>query len=185
MPHGATENSNRGEERLQVRRTQRCRARTRARTAFTPTGSRLACVALLAGTALALGGCSHLHWPWTHRPPPAPPVVHELDITSADGKSALDYPQYWKRNTLVLDLQGIAGSGGLVLRPRAGTTWPIRLAMRVRPGTVGQLEIRADQRVVIPITTQGAKPVDLELAPGVYTPKTDEIRVRWGPAEPP
>jgi hypothetical protein len=133
----------------------------------------------LAGTALA--GCSHLRWPWTHRPPPPPPAVHELVETSPDGRASLDFPQYWKRNTLVVDLQGISGSGGLVLRPRLGATWPVRLAVRVRPGSMGQLEIRADQRVVIPITTQGAKPVDLELAPGVYTPKTDEIRVSWGP----
>ncbi len=135
---------------------------------------------VLAGTALALSGCSHLRWPWTHRPPP-PVGVHELVETSADGRASSDFPQYWKRNTLVVDLQGISGSGGLVLRPRPGTTWPVRLAMRVRPGSVGQLEIRADQRVVIPITTQGASAVDLELAPGVYTPKTDEIRVSWAP----
>jgi hypothetical protein len=145
------------------------------------TRRRLAGVAVaLAGTALALAGCSHLRWPWRPRPPPPPVAVHELIETSADGRSPVDFPQYWKRNTLVLDLQGISGAGGLVLRPRAGTTWPVRLAVRVRPGTVGQLEIRADQRVVIPITTQGAKPVDLELTPGVYTPKTDEIRINWG-----
>jgi hypothetical protein len=136
------------------------------------------------GAALALGACSHLsglHWPWTHRAPPPPEAVHELVITSPDGASAVDLPQYWKRNTLVLDLEGASGTGGVVLHPRPGTTWPVRLAVRVKPGAIGQLDVRADQRVVIPIITEGAKPVDLELAPGVYTPKTDEIRVNWGP----
>jgi hypothetical protein len=150
------------------------------------TQRRLAVVALvLAGTALAVSGCSHLRWPWRHRPPPQPQAVHELVETSPDGRTPVDFPQYWKRNTLILDLQSISGLGGVALRPRAGTTWPVRLAVRVRPGSVGQVEIRADQRIVMPITAVGANPVDLELAPGVYTPKTDEIRVSWGPAAAP
>jgi hypothetical protein len=111
--------------------------------------------------------------------------VHELVVTSPDGASQLDFPQYWKRNTLVLDLQGVSGTGGIVLRPRAGTTWPVRLALRVRPGSIGQLEVRADQRVVLPITPEGTKAADLELAPGVYTATTSEIRVSWSPTAPP
>ena len=138
----------------------------------------------LAGVVM-LAACSHLHWPWKHRPPPAPEVVHELVITSPDGSSPLDFPQYWKRNTLVLDLQGVSGTGGIVLRPGPGTTWPVRLAFRVRPGSIGQLEVRADQRLVLPIISEGTKPLDLELAPGVYTPNTVEIRVSWGPSASP
>jgi hypothetical protein len=138
---------------------------------------------VLAG-AVMLAACSHMHWPWKH-PAPPPQVVHELVITSPEGGSQLDFPQYWKRNTLVLDLQGVSGTGGVVARPRAGTTWPVRLALRVRPGSIGQLEVRADQRMVIPITTEGARPVDLELPPGVYTPKTEEIRVSWAAAATP
>jgi hypothetical protein len=140
------------------------------------------------GAALALSACSHmprLHWPWAHRSPPPPEAVHELVITSPDGASALDFPQYWKRNTLVLDLEGVSGTGGLLLRPRVGTTWPVRLALRVKPGSIGQLEVRADQRLVLPIATGGPKPVDLELAPGVYTPTTSEIKVDWAPAAAP
>jgi hypothetical protein len=143
---------------------------------------------LVLGTALALGACGHMphvHWPWTHRPPPAPELVHELVVTTGDGGSVLDLPEFWKRNTLVLDLEGVSGAGGVVLRPRAGMTWPMRLALRVKPGAVGQIEVRADQRLVIPITTAGVKPVDLELAPGIYTPKTEEIRVNWAPTAPP
>ncbi len=140
---------------------------------------------VLLASALALAACSHMpsvHWPWAHRPAPPPEVVHELVVTASDGGSApIDFPQYWKRNTLVLDLQGVSGTGGVVLRPKAGTVWPVRLAFRVSPGAIGQLEVRADQRLVIPVTTEGAKPVDLELAPGVYTATTGEIRVNWAP----
>lgn len=134
--------------------------------------------------ALGLAGCAHMpsvHWPWAHRRPPPPEAVHELLITSPQGGSPVDLPQYWKRNTLVVDLQGVSGTGGVVLHPKAGTTWPVRLAFRVMPGAIGELEVRADQRLVLPITAAGAKPVDLELAPGVYTSKTDAIRVNWGP----
>jgi hypothetical protein len=111
--------------------------------------------------------------------------VHELVITAPDGTSQVDFPQYWKRNTLVLDLQGVSGTGGVVLRPRPGTTWPVRLAMRVRPGSIGQLEVHGDQRLVLPITTEGTKPLDLELARGVYTSNTVEMRVNWGPSASP
>jgi hypothetical protein len=140
---------------------------------------------LALASAAILAACSHLHWPWKHRPAPTPEVVHELVISSGDSAATLDFPQYWKRNTLVLDLQGVSGTSGIVLRPRAGTTWPVRLAFRVRPGSIGQLEVLADQRMVIPITPGGVKPVDLELPPGVYTSKTDAIRVNWAPSAPP
>jgi hypothetical protein len=31
----------------------------------------------------------------------------------------------------------------------------------------------------MPVAREGAKPVDLELVPGVYTPKTPQITVKW------
>jgi hypothetical protein len=110
--------------------------------------------------------------------------VHELVITSEGGATAA-YPQYWKRNTLVLDLQRASGSGGIVLKPRQGAAWPVRLALRLMPGSIGALEVRADQRAVLPITGEGSKPIDLELVPGVYTPKTAQIGVSWGPGAAP
>jgi hypothetical protein len=93
-----------------------------------------------------------------------------------------DFPQYWKRNTLLLDLAGVNGSGSVVLQPRTDKQWPVRIAVRVMPGQVGTLEVRAEQqRLLLPITPDGVKPVDLELVPGMYTPKTSQIRVTWGP----
>lgn len=139
----------------------------------TGSAARVAAAALLL---LSAAGCSHLHWPWHHAPPAAPAPVHELDI---DGPGT--FAQYWKRNTLVVDLSGVRGSGSIVLKPVAGTTWPVRIALRVLPGSFGVLEVRGAQRVVLPITATGTQPVDLELAPGIYTPASPQMTVTWGP----
>lgn len=140
---------------------------------------------LLSGLLTIAAGCSHLphpHWPWHRKPEPAPVVVHELVITTAEGAD-LAYPQYWKGNTLVVDLRLGGGQGSAVLKPREHTYWPVRIAFRVLPGQFGALEVRAAQRVVLPITTTGTKPVDLELAPGVFIMKSPQIAVSWGPAD--
>lgn len=132
--------------------------------------------------AVSLAGCGHLpSWPWHHRPTPPPPQVHELDEMS-DAGTAVSFPQYWMNNTLVVDLQGATGSGSIVLKPREGTTWPVRVAFKVMPGSIGVLEVRAAQRTVLPVTTQGARPVVLELSPGIYTRKSPQIAVSWGPS---
>jgi hypothetical protein len=136
-------------------------------------------LAALAGAFLA--GCSHfsgVHWPWTHRTPPPPVPVNELILTTDSGAVAA-FPQYWKRNTLLVDLAAASPEGGLVLQPRAGAPWPVRLAFRVAPGSIGVLEVRGDQRVIIPVAQGAGQPIDLELAPGVYTTATAQIKVHW------
>ncbi len=130
---------------------------------------------------LALSACSHLHWPWHRSPPPAPVPVHEVDLTGA----AAGFPQYWKRNTLVIDLSGASGTGTATAKPVDGTTWPVRIAFRVRPGSIAVLEVRGAERVTLPITPAGSASVDLELPPGVYTEKTPELSVSWGPVPAP
>lgn len=130
--------------------------------------------------ATLLTGCSHLHWPWHHKPTPPPPEVHELDETS-EGGAAASFPQYWLRNTLVVDLQGVSGTGSVTLKPREHTEWPIRIAFKATPGSVGEIEVKAAQRVVLPITTTGTKPVYLELTPGTFSMKTPQMVVSWGP----
>ena len=130
-----------------------------------------------------MAGCSHLpqwHWPWQRKPPPPPQEVHELVITTQQGGEA-GFPQYWKRNTLVVDLRSASGTGTVILKPREHTLWPVRLAFRVMPGQFGALEVRANQRIVLPITAAGSKPIDLELDPGVYIMKSPQITVSWGP----
>jgi hypothetical protein len=138
----------------------------------------VACAAA-AVLAVAVTGCSSLksHWPWHHSAPPPPPPAHALDITGAAGS----FPQYWQRNTLVVDLSAASGSGSITLKPVEGVGWPLRLAFRVTPGSIGALEVHGAQRTVLPITTAGGKPVDLELTPGIYTPATPEMTVAWGP----
>lgn len=134
---------------------------------------------------LASAGCSHLpHWSWHRKPPPPPPQVHELLITTPDGRDAA-FLQYWKGNTLLIDLQPGGSSGSVALRPREHTLWPVRLAFRVLPGQFEVLEVTAQQRLLLPITPSGARPVDLELDPGVFIMKSPQIAVRWGPAAEP
>lgn len=142
------------------------------------TAARAATMAVL----LLAGACSHLpHWSWHRSPAPPPQPVHELTITGTPGT----FPQYWKRNTLVVDLSGARGAGNIVLAPAAGTTWPVRIALRVMPGSFGVLEVRAAQRMLLPITADGTQPIDLELTPGLYTAASPQIAVAWGPAAPP
>jgi hypothetical protein len=141
----------------------------------------------MALRALAIGvlaasaaGCSH--WPWHHQPPPPPKPVQVLDVSGAGASAVL--AQYWKRNTLVLDMSAASGSGSVTLRPPADG-WPVRLALRVTPGSLGELDVRGAQRVVLPIVPAAGKPVDLELPPAVYPPKTAELTVAWGPSAAP
>jgi hypothetical protein len=132
----------------------------------------------LAGVLLA--GCSPINWrPWKRPPPPPPVPVHEVDIA---GSGAEGSPQYWKRNTLLIDLSAVSGSGSITLKPIEGSTWPVRLAFRVRPGSIAVLEVRGEERVSLPINATTGTPIDLELTPGVYTPKTAQLSVNWGPA---
>jgi hypothetical protein len=105
--------------------------------------------------------------------------VHELDLVNTDGTPA-SYPQYWKRNTLVIDLSGVSGSGGIAARLPEQTPWPVRVAVRVRPGSVQQIEVQAEERDVLPVSPDGTELIDLTLAPSLYTPKTAAIYISWG-----
>jgi len=97
-----------------------------------------------------------------------------------DGTPTNAFPQYWARNTLVIDMQSAASAGKFILKPRRGHDWPMRLAFRARPGTLGLIEVRAAQRMLIPVTREGTAAVDIELVPGVYTVKTEQMTVQWG-----
>ncbi len=135
-----------------------------------------------AALVLLAAGCGHLpamHWPWHQRPAPAAAPVHELDISAAAGAPD-SWRQYWRRNTLVVDLTAASGSGSITLKPASGAAWPVRLALRVTPGAIGVLEVRADQRLILPITPAG-KPTDLELTPRLYTSATKQMSITWGP----
>jgi hypothetical protein len=139
----------------------------------------------LAALLTLAAGCSHLphpHWPFHRKPASGPDVVHELVITSPEG-AEMSLPQYWKGNTLIVDLRVAGAQGNAVLKPREHTVWPVRIAFRVMPGQFGVLEAHAQQRAVLPVTTSGTQPVDLELEAGVFIMKSPQMTVSWGPAE--
>jgi hypothetical protein len=134
----------------------------------------LTCAAALS-VALLAAGCSHM--PWHKTPPPPPLRVHELALSGT-----FEFPQYWKRNTLLLDMSGATGSGSVTIKPVEGTSWPVRIAARVRPGSFPVLEVRGDQRLYLPVTTGAGMPVDLEFSPSLYTARTPQLVLSWGSA---
>jgi len=145
--------------------------------------SRLALIAgLIAALGLAVSGCSMSPpkiWPFYKKPKPPPEVVHEVDLANPDG-SAANYPQYWKRNTLVIDLSGVSGAGSVAARLPADTTWPVRVAVRVRPGSVEQVEVVGEERSVLSVSREGVEPIDLELANSVFRQSTGALYITWG-----
>jgi len=141
--------------------------------------SRLAFIATLISLGLVTGCSTPKIWPFYKKPKPAPEVVHEVELVNADG-SAASYPQYWKRNTLVIDLSGVSGAGSVAARLPADTTWPVRVAVRVQPGSVEQVEVLGEERNVLAVTREGTMPIELEFAASVYRPTTGAIYISWG-----
>src|SRR5262245_44010532 len=145
-----------------------------------PMKARIASIVL---ASLVFSGCSSMHapkiWPFYKKPKPAPEAVHELELVNADGTPAT-YPQYWARNTLIIDLTGVTVVGRVTARRLAAATWPARVGVRVRPGSVQQTEIQCEARNVLRVVAEGTLPVDLEFAPSVYRPSTAAIYINWG-----
>jgi hypothetical protein len=141
-----------------------------------------AAVSLAFAASLALVGCASVakHLPWAHKAPPAPEVSTALTVAAPDG-ATLSWPQVWQRNDVVLDMAGVAASGAAVVMPRSGLAWPVRVALRVTPGTIAAIDVRGAQRLVIPVPATGTGPIDLELPPGVYGAATKQITLNWGP----
>jgi len=135
---------------------------------------------LIVCSSLLLLGCSTPKiWPFYKKPKPAPEVVHEVDLVNADGTPA-SIPQYWKRNTLLIDLSGVSGTGTVAARLPAETTWPVRVAVRVQPGSVEQVEVVGEERDVMAVSREGLTPIDLEFPPSVFRPTTGAIYITWG-----
>lgn len=138
-------------------------------------------VPMMLAATLAAGCASlpRLHWPWAKAPPAAPAAVGELSF--AAGATA-PIPQFWRGNTLVLDMTAVPVHGQAVATPTYARGWPMRIAIRTWPGRFGALEVRGAQRVLLPLTTEGTAIVDLPLPPEVYAPGTREIAFSWGAA---
>lgn len=136
---------------------------------------------LCASAVLGLGltGCGQMPriaWPWADKPAVAPELVDELEIGSPAGGALT---QYWERNTLVVDLTKVSTPGRARLSPAHERGWPMRVAVKLVPGRIATLEARGAQRVVLPVTPEGAAPVTLELPPAVYPKGAPQIDLAW------
>lgn len=140
----------------------------------------LSAAAILLG---ALSGCASVksHWPFAAKTVEAPQPVRELAVQVPADAPMPVVLQYWERNTLVIDLQGVPGSGSLSLTPEAGHAWPARLAFRMSPARFQQLDVRGEQRVLLPVAP-GMDATTAELPAGVYAATTARLDLRWGAA---
>jgi hypothetical protein len=137
-------------------------------------------IGLIMAASLVLSGCA-MHWPWKRRPVPPPQPVQQVSIASDAAGAVVTIPQYWDRNTLLLDLSAVNGEGGANITPIKALGWPIRLEFRVRPGSIGRLEVLGAQRVLYAVPAQG-EPLLLKLAPSAYHADTPQITLRWSAA---
>jgi hypothetical protein len=128
----------------------------------------------------ALGACSSATklWPFGKRAAAGPTLVNEV-VLAGEGGQAPTATQYWKRNTLVIDLQSLSGTGQMTVKPRDGTAWPIRMALRTRPGSFGEVEVRGTQRAILPVPEAGTRAVDFELAPSLLRNDTPQLTIIW------
>jgi hypothetical protein len=138
-------------------------------------------VSLMVASLALLGGCSHLQalWPWHKAPPASEPTVQELVVEAGEGKTAPTLEQTWNRNALRVVLVDVSGDGEFRLRPAHGHDWPIRLEFAVRPGSIGHLEVRGEQRVTIIVPATGSVAI-LRVPQGIYAPATSELTLRYG-----
>lgn len=147
--------------------------------------------ALVVLAALLASGCaSHRahhaaqghwrpHWPWHHAPGLPEPPARELEaLPGSAGGASLE--QRWDRNTLVVSLAGLSGSGELVLRPLAGHGWPLRMQFLVQPGSFAHLELRGDARAILAVPEGGTTAV-LDMPLGLLSPTTAQLALRYGP----
>jgi hypothetical protein len=137
---------------------------------------------LLTTASLSLSACGSLgRLAFWRKAPQSAEIAQELVLEGPASADAPLLPQTWQRNAVQLDLTSLAGEGSIKLRPLAGHAWPVRLEFLVRPGSFAQLEVHADQRVVLSVPAGGA-PVLLKLPGGVYSGNSHELQLSWGGA---
>jgi hypothetical protein len=137
----------------------------------------LACIGL-AG----LSGCASMRslWPWGAQQAKAPEAVHELVVTVPADMAVPVVLQFWERNTLVVDLQGVSTSGQIRLSRKEGNAWPVRVAFRMTSTRYQQLEVRGEQRIVLVVAGEDGAAATAELPPGILGPDTAALTVSWG-----
>jgi hypothetical protein len=144
-------------------------------------GRRLVLVLVCMGLA-GLSGCSSMRslWPWGGKQAVAPEPVHELVVTVPADMAVPVVLQFWERNTLVVDLQGVSTSGQVRLSRQEGNAWPVRVAFRMTSTRYKQLEVRGEQRIVLVVAGEDGAPATAELPPGILGPDTVALTVSWG-----
>jgi hypothetical protein len=135
----------------------------------------------LLAVALLLPACATVksHWPFGKSAAAAPQPVSELELSFPAGSAAQTVLQFHERNTLVVDLQNVAGTGQVVLARQAGNSWPARIAVRMAPQRFEVLEVRGAERLVLPVA-EGSGPVTAGLPPGIHDQGTAAITLSWG-----
>lgn len=137
---------------------------------------------LTVPVVLLLAGCSHISgwWPWHHKKPAPPESVNVL-VPAAVGDAALiPVSEFWDGNALRVELGALSGSGSVQFARAPRQAWPVRIELRVLPGSARQLQVSAAQRVVFAIPASGAQ-ITFTLPPGTYTPTTKTMTVSWEP----
>lgn len=132
--------------------------------------------------ALCLSACASVreHVPWRHKEPPPAEPVHELQVVVPGDAQVPIVLQFWERNTLVVDLTGVASQGSVELRPGPTGQWPARLALRFQPGRFEAVEIRGAQRVVYPVTEDRKGAATVDVPPAVVPAGRESVRLAWG-----
>jgi hypothetical protein len=137
---------------------------------------------LVLPLVLSLAACATVreHSPWRGKQAPAPTPVAELLLEIPPDAQVPIVLQFRERNTLVVDLTGVAAAGTVGLRPGASGRWPARIALRFQPGRFEAVEARGAQRIVLPVTGDRSGPVTVELSPTVYPAPGAPLQLRWG-----
>jgi hypothetical protein len=138
---------------------------------------------MLVTLASGLVACSSARalWPWGHRSSPPAQPVRELQVTVPPDAQVPIVLQFWERNTLVVDLTGVAAKGAVELRPGTSGQWPVRIALRFQPGRFEVVEAMGAQRIVIPVTEDRQGPATVELPPAVNPAGSGVLKLTWGP----
>ncbi|MEZ5500315.1 MAG: hypothetical protein R3E77_12905 [Steroidobacteraceae bacterium] len=148
------------------------------------TAARTQVLLVMMITLTAVSGCSHLprvKWPFARKATVIDLSEDAFAFTDFASGASRNYPQYWSGNTLVIDLSAISGSGAVRVQPKdPDRTWPMRLALKLVPGTVQAVEVVGSARVIVPVVAGAAR--ELALSPDVYRARTPELIIRWGAA---
>ena len=137
-------------------------------------------------TVGAAAGCKSMpklkykpHWPWGAKPAAVEPEANQIAWEAVEGGTLMQFPQSWARNTLVINMTSATGAGSVRMTAKASMGWPVRMALRVKPGSIASIEIQGAQRVIIPVLASSAASIDLPIEADAYLARTPTITLSW------